>query len=532
MTRQETVPVADIQPGTVLVVDDTPTKRYILARWLRRAGHSVVEAGSGEEALGKLAGGQIDLVVLDVRLPDMSGFEVCERIKADPATASIPVVQVSANAITVADRTEGLERGADAYLIEPIEPAEFAAIVRAMLRYYRARWQAELMAGRLARLAGVTLSMNEAETFDQVLAVAAEGTADLLGRFCGVLALLPEGWTRRYCARPGERATSHTAGADVLDRLSLLAPEKAAPAQVFTVEAARWHALLPGVNAEGPSTGVLCRTRKSRSPVYLGVATGPPLDADEVNLLRQVGQQLALAVDALRAYTEEHAIALTLQRSLLPAGIPRVPGLQVAVRYQPAVDNVEVGGDFYEVLPIDHRVLVAIGDVEGHSLHAATVMAEIRHAMRATLIAQVDLSASLDLLNRMMRRYHPRVSATVCMVLIDPATGEVEVANAGHLPPLLAGPGSAYHGLGNLLLGVMPERYEVDRLKLPPGGTMVLFTDGLVEDRDTPLDDSLEVARRLAETVEDDLEQFAERMLGAFGVREDDVALVVLRREP
>ncbi|WP_246083075.1 fused response regulator/phosphatase [Nonomuraea diastatica] len=532
MTQPGTVPVADAQPGTVLVVDDTPTKRYILARWLRRAGHSVVEASGGEEALRKLAGQRIDLVVLDVRLPDMPGFEVCERIKADPATASIPVVQVSANAITVADRAEGLERGADAYLIEPIEPAEFAATVRAMLRYYRARWRAELMAGRLARLADVTLSMNEAETFDQVLAVAAEGTADLLGRFCVALALLPEGWIRRYCARPGEQATSHTAGPDVLDRLSRMAPEGAAQTQVFTVEAAGWRALLPGVSAEGPSSGVLCRTRKSRSPVYLGVLIGPPLDADEVNLLRQVGQQLALAVDALRAYTEEHAIALTLQRSLLPIGIPHVPGLQVAMRYQPAVDNVEVGGDFYEVLPIDHRVLVAIGDVEGHSLHAATVMAEIRHAMRATLIAQADLSASLDLLNRMMRRYHPRVTATVCMVLIDPATGEVELANAGHIPPLLAGPGSAYHSLGNLLLGVMPERYEVDRLKLPPGGTMLLFTDGLVEDRDTPLDDSLEVARRLAETVENDLEQFAERMLGAFGVREDDVALVVLRRDP
>ncbi|TDC03066.1 fused response regulator/phosphatase [Nonomuraea longispora] len=532
MTQQQLAPAAGTQPGTVLVVDDTPTKRYILARWLRRSGHDVVEASGGEEALRKLAEGPIDLVVLDVRLPDISGFEVCERIKADPATASIPVVQVSANAITVADRAEGLERGADAYLIEPIEPAEFAATVRAMLRYYRARWRAELMARRLARLADVTLRMNEAETFDQMLGVAAEGTSDLLGRFCGALALLPEGRTRRSCARPGEPATSHTAGPEVLDRLSRTVPEGAARAQVFTVEAAGWRALLPGVDVEGPTTGVLCRTRKSRSPVYLGVASGPPLDADEVNLLRQVGQQLALAVDALRAYTEEHAIALTLQRSLLPTGIPDVPGLRLAMRYQPAVDNVEVGGDFYEVLPIDHRVLVAIGDVEGHSLHAATVMAEIRHAMRATLIVQVDLSATLDLLNRMVRRYHPRVTATLCLVLIDPVTGEVEVANAGHIPPLLAGPRSAYHSLGNLLLGVLPERYEVDRLKLPPGGTMVLFTDGLVEDRTTTLDAGLEVARRLAETVENDLEQFAERFLGAFGVREDDVALVVLRREP
>ncbi|MFD0477423.1 PP2C family protein-serine/threonine phosphatase [Nonomuraea thailandensis] len=165
------------------------------------------------------------------------------------------------------------------------------------------------------------------------------------------------------------------------------------------------------------------------------------------------------------------------------------------MRYQPAADNIEVGGDFYEVLPIGDRVLVAIGDVEGHSLHAATVMAELRHAMRASFIGQVDLSASLDLLNQMMRRYHPRMTATLCLMLIDPATGEVEVANAGHIPPLFAGPGGTYHHLGNLLLGALPETYTVDRLKLPPGGTLLLFTDGLVEDRAISLDESLERAR-------------------------------------
>ncbi|WP_043639250.1 fused response regulator/phosphatase [Nonomuraea candida] len=520
------------EAATVLVVDDTPTKRYILSSWLRRAGHHVIEAGGGAEALATLAARQVDLVVLDVRLPDIPGHEVCERIKADPATASIPVVQVSANAITVAERAEGLERGADAYLAEPIEPAEFAATVEAMLRYYRARWRAELMAERLAVLAEVTLRINEAETFDGLLTVAVEGAARLLGRFAGTLALLPDGRTRRFRARPGEPATAHSAGPGLLDRLSGLVQRESMRTHVFTLRAEEWRGLLPDVQMEGSSTGVLSRTKNSRVPVYLGVEADPPLDDDEVNLLRLLAQELALAVDALRAYAEEHAIALTLQRSLLPTRIPEVPGLRVAMRYQPAVDNIEVGGDFYEVLPLGDRVLVAIGDVEGHSLHAATVMAELRHAMRASFIRQVDLSVSLDLLNQMMRRYHPRMTATLCLVLIDPATGEVEVANAGHIPPLFAGPGCAYHRLGNLLLGALPETYTVDRLKLPPGGTLLLFTDGLVEDRDIPLDESLERARGLAETVEDDLEEFAERMLAAFGAREDDVALVAVRRDP
>lgn len=153
-------------------------------------------------------------------------------------------------------------------------------------------------------------------------------------------------------------------------------------------------------------------------------------------------------------------------------------------------------------------------------------------ALRDGYSTSGTLGIGLGAISRIPSGYHPRMTATLCLVLIDPVTGEVEVANAGHIPPLFAGPGGAYHSLGNLLLGALPEVYTVDRLKLPPGGTLLLFTDGLVEDRRISLDESMENARRLAETVEDDLEEFADRILGAFGSREDDVALVVLRREP
>ncbi|MEU7828963.1 MULTISPECIES: fused response regulator/phosphatase [unclassified Nonomuraea] len=530
----EHVAGAVIEPAggaaTVLVVDDTPTKRYILSSWLRRAGHIVVEAAGGEEALAMLATNRPDLVVLDVRLPDIGGFEVCERIKANPATTSIPVIQVSGNAITSADRTEGLERGADAYLSEPIEPAEFAATVEATLRYYRARRRAELMAERLAKLADVTLRMNGADSFDRLLAVAVEGTVGVLGRHAGALALPPDGRMRRFRARPGETASSRSAAPQLLDRLSAMSLGEPAGAKVFTVEAAEWLTLVSDVQLNAPVTGVLCRTKRGQPPVYLGLEADPPLDADELNVLRQLGQGLALAVDALRVYTEEHTISLTLQRSLLPTRIPEVPGLKVTFRYQPAVDNIEVGGDFYEVLRVGDRVLVAIGDVAGHSLHAATIMAELRHALRASLIDSVDLSASMDLLNKVLRRYHPGMTATVCLLLIDPESGEVEMANAGHIPPMLAGPGAHYLGLGNLLLGVAHEEYKVNRLELPAGATMLLFTDGLVEDRGILLDDSLEQARQVAETVEDDLEEFCDRLLAAFGSREDDVAIVAIRR--
>src|SRR5690242_7672128 len=148
--------------GAVLVVDDTPSKRYVLASWLRRGGYQVVEAGTGAEAIELVRGGGISLVVLDVRLPDLSGFEVCERIKSDPSCGVMPVIHVSAAAIHADDRTQGLERGADAYLVEPIDPDELLATLASVLRYYQARRHAEQLAERLTRLARVSVAMSAA----------------------------------------------------------------------------------------------------------------------------------------------------------------------------------------------------------------------------------------------------------------------------------------------------------------------------------------------------------------------------------
>ncbi|WP_169953110.1 fused response regulator/phosphatase [Microbispora sp. H11081] len=518
--------------ATVLVVDDIPTKRYILASWLRRAGHRVVEAGGGEEALAVVDALRPDLVILDVRMPDLGGMEVCEKLKANPLTASIPVIQVSGNAITPADRAEGLERGADAYLSEPIQPDEFTATVLATLRYYRARQRAERMAARLSELAEITLAMNEAEDFERLLTVAAEGCSRLLERYSRVLAVPPDGRLRRFAARPGEPAAPRPVHPDTLERLCAFSIGEAAGVRVFEVDSEAWARVVPDSDVLARVSGVLCRTKTGRSPVYVGVETGARLDGEELSLLRQLGQALALAVDAARAYAEEHMISLTLQRSLLPDAIPRTPGLLVSVRYRPSVDNVEVGGDFYEVLPLGDRVLVALGDVQGHSLHAATVMAELRYALRASVIDSVDPARSMALLNAVLLRYHPGMTATVCLMLIDPATGESEIVNAGHIPPLLAGTGAAYHRFGDLLLGVVNERYRVDRVRLPENATVLLFTDGLIEDRDKLLDESLEVARKEAEDVGDDLDVFCDRLIATFGAREDDVALVALRRVP
>ncbi|WP_404789861.1 response regulator [Altericista sp. CCNU0014] len=123
---------------TVLHVEDNEANRYVVARILRNAGFTVIEAATGIEGLEAIAQHQPDLVVLDVKLPDLNGFEVCRKIKSDPKTARIPVLHLSATFVQSQDKAEGLDSGADAYLVQPVEPIELVATVRSLLRIRRA----------------------------------------------------------------------------------------------------------------------------------------------------------------------------------------------------------------------------------------------------------------------------------------------------------------------------------------------------------------------------------------------------------
>ncbi|NMF66485.1 hybrid sensor histidine kinase/response regulator [Brasilonema octagenarum] len=123
---------------TILHIDDNETNRYVVARVLRNAGFAVVEANTGEMGLEAIAEAKPDLVILDVQLPDVSGFEVCHQIKSNPATANLPVLHLSAHFVESRDKAQGLNSGADAYLAQPVEPIELIATVRALLRIRRA----------------------------------------------------------------------------------------------------------------------------------------------------------------------------------------------------------------------------------------------------------------------------------------------------------------------------------------------------------------------------------------------------------
>jgi DNA-binding response OmpR family regulator len=507
---------------TILVVDDSPQKRYIISSWLRRGGYDVVEAQTGAQALETIDATPVDLVVLDVRLPDLSGFEVCEQIKGNPAHAATPVIHVSAAAVDMTHRTQGLARGADAYLVEPIDPDELLATVHAILRYYRGRQVAERLAARLSTLARLAVELNRATSARRLLADAATGTARIYQSAAMVCAeTTEEGWLAAFCPGPDAPA--------VLRPWSPRVGQLPRPGRYAELALS-----LPAVLGwpEESTVDVLSAvSRPDRSPVYVMVPSGA-IDPG-APVLTLLGQTVAGSMETLRAYTLEHQLALTLQQSLLPQRLPRVPGVDLAKRYVPASDIAEIGGDFYELSYLDDVLVVAVGDVGGHSLHAATVMAELRHAMRAYVVEGHAPAAVIDRLDTLMHRLLPEEIATLCLLTMRPDSGQVCLANAGHPGPLLVVDGTVTqlteHGT---LLGLRSPPARQHEFVIPAGATLVLYTDGLVERRDEPIDAGIERLMAAAAFPEPDLDAYCERLVRTVGPASplDDIAVVALRR--
>ncbi|HEY1485862.1 MAG TPA: fused response regulator/phosphatase [Micromonosporaceae bacterium] len=510
------------QHNRVLVVDDTPSKRYVLGSWLRRAGYAVTEAATGAEALAAFGRGGIDLVVLDVQLPDMSGFDVCEQIKGDPVYGTTPVIHVSAAAIHSVDRTRGLTRGADAYLVEPIDPDEMLATVAAILRYYQARIQAERLAERLANLAAVTVTMGATTDLRTLLHEAAAGASLIFSTSAAINAVAGDG-TRlvAMCTAPGRPTQLSPSDADF--------GEARVGVTFADFPAQRWPQF--GAPPESTIRVLTVRPRVDQDAIYVAVPTAAAVDAAPV--LTLFGKALMSAVDAMRLYDEEHDLALTLQRSLLPRGVVHLPEMDIAVRYVPASDRAEIGGDFYEVVRFDDAVMIAVGDVGGHSLHAATIMAELRHATRAYLADGHGPAGVVDRLNRLMMRMIPGEIATLCLLSVDIRTGAVRLANAGHPPPVWCPASGPRMMKGHSpLLGIQAAPAVEIEFTLGVGDTLVLYTDGLIETQEEPIDHSFARLTAACQRIETDLETFASRLLTEVGPAEpgDDIAMVVLRR--
>jgi DNA-binding response OmpR family regulator len=321
-------------PAVLLVVEDSPANRSIVCSWLRRAGHTVVEAADGAEALALIdAAGPAylpELAVVDVRLPDMSGFEVCEYIKGAPRTAGMPVIHVSAVAIATADRTQGLFRGADAYLTEPIAPSELLATVTAALRYGRARARAERRAERLAALNQATLEVCGAADSEGLAVAAVRGATALFGPGSVVLTQVPQTDAVRLSYAPGTAPPeSRAASADLLREWTGTALGDRVGVAVSSLPASAWREQAPvgtaGESLTGNAVLVAARTQRDRPAVCIVLNQGALRSDEDHEVLTQFARACVLALEALRSYGDEHLLALARQRSVPPPGLPTLP---------------------------------------------------------------------------------------------------------------------------------------------------------------------------------------------------------------
>lgn len=285
--------------------------------------------------------------------------------------------------------------------------------------------------------------------------------------------------------------------------------------------------------------------------VLLGIASfyrsqdPAPFGDDDSRLAQELAARAALCIDNARRYTREHALALALQRSLLPRGMPEQSAVEVAHRYLPAESGV--GGDWFDVIPLSGaRVALLVGDVVGHGLHAAATMGRLRTAARnfAELeLAPDELLTHLDnLLVRLDREEgddHTTgstgiVGATCLYVVYDPTSRECTMARAGHFPPALVLPDGSVSfpdlpAGPPLGLGGLP--FETAEIELPQGSTLVLYTDGLVEDRHRDIDVALDQLQQSLTHADRSPEDTCQAVMDAMAPEHpsDDIALLVAR---
>ncbi|GHF69843.1 magnesium or manganese-dependent protein phosphatase [Streptomyces mashuensis] len=260
----------------------------------------------------------------------------------------------------------------------------------------------------------------------------------------------------------------------------------------------------------------------------------------ERNLFIALGSGLAQSIARAMLFDQEHDLAEGLQQSMLPRRIPQVPGAQIAVRYRSARMGRDIGGDWYDAIPLPGgRVGAVIGDVQGHDTHAAAVMGQLRIVLRAYATEGHSPATVMARASAFLHELDTDRFATCTYAEADLATGVVQLVRAGHIDPLLRHTDGTCRRLpvsGGLPLGLSAEfgrpEYPVTTVELDPGETLLMFTDGLIEQPGADLDEGV---RTLATAVREgpyDLQKLADRLcdMAGEGLGEDDMALLLLRR--
>ncbi|MGC3002578.1 SpoIIE family protein phosphatase [Streptomyces sp. G35A] len=356
----------------------------------------------------------------------------------------------------------------------------------------------------------------------RALAVRTVDTADVLG------AADPPGRVTRYapdrlvteCVRTGRPVMVPQVKDDDLARIAR-SPEAA---ELLARAGVHSYLAVPLI-ARGEVLGALDLTR-TRNPL--------PFDEDDLLLARELASRAAVQIDNARWYQNARDTALTLQRSLLPSHPPVTGGLEVASRYQPAGATSEVGGDWFDVIPLeDDKTALVVGDVMGSGITAAAAMGRLRTATNTLASLDLDPAVLLEHLDRITGDLDQAI-ATCVYAVHDPRRRQCVLANAGHLPPVRIRAGHAPELLDlptGVPLGVGGVGFSTTVVELEPGDRLVFYTDGLVETRRHPLDERLDRLLALLDRPDLSLEEVCDLLLRTLHEPDnfDDVALLIAR---
>jgi PAS domain S-box-containing protein len=299
----------------------------------------------------------------------------------------------------------------------------------------------------------------------------------------------------------------------------------------LTVQPIEWP------DAPGMSRGIVAvLTGGGDVALWLELRVPRRVSAEDRLLVTVLVGHLGLAIQHVRQFETARETSLTLQHAMLaPTELP--PGF--AVRYEPAVPPLEIGGDWYDVLRVgDHRIGIIVGDCVGRGLSAAAVMGQLRSSARALLLTGAEPAMLLEDLDSVAELIPDAFCTTVFLAVLDTESGEFFYSCAGHLPAVLAAPQAKPTLLSDARSVPLVVQRKSSRpqscVVLPPGSTLMLYTDGLVERRDVSLDDGI---ARVSETVAGGMhlpvDAVADAVLNEMtppGGYDDDIAIVVYRQ--
>ncbi|HZO62103.1 MAG TPA: SpoIIE family protein phosphatase [Gaiellaceae bacterium] len=557
----------------VLIVDDRPDNLVALEAFLEPLGARIDTATSGREALRLVATEHFAVILLDVQMPEMDGFETAAYIRAGDRTRSVPIIFLTGISASPEHIFRGYEAGAVDYIVKPVDPAILRSKVAVFVELFEKSREIERQARLLReqeherREREVAEQRHRRARFMSNVATALEKRLDVKGR-AGQLAhaCIPElgDVAVVQLVEPDGvveiAAVASTVQDDLLPKLvgtrnniSGFAP------WIFDTPRARlidpvtpdtWQDV--GLGNEGDILAArlnlttviaapLALGRRSLGVLVLGAAARETtFGEDELEVARDVGRKAAMAVDNSRLFEAEQERSKALQQSLL--GRPQVtsPGVAASWRYLPGTAELEVGGDWYDLIERDDgRILVAVGDVVGHGVQAATAMGKLRSAMGALGLVVDTVTDLLGRLDEFAEKIEEARFGTVAAVQLEPQTGALSYSLAGHPPPLVVhadGTGEFLEGGAGLPLCLALDGADgrpEGRATLPEGSTLILYTDGLIERRADSIDSGLArlksaaLARCTSEPerlCDEIVDEFAEGSL-------DDLVFLCIRRE-